>query len=128
MQGRKNRQGVDYVTKSTGLDYQNFLNLFGHHGKILSQPSAFGNTLTFLLDTSTWDLYTYGMTEKGEYVYDWPRPMVTVDAVVFNFDRDKWHVLLIKRGHEPFKGQWDIPGGFVGMDEELADAAGVEME
>ena len=25
------------------------------------------------------------MAEKGEYVYDWPRPMVTVDAAVFAF-------------------------------------------
>jgi hypothetical protein len=24
------------------------------------------------------------MAEKGKYIYDWPRPMVTVDAVVFS--------------------------------------------
>lgn len=54
--------------------------------------------------------------------------MVTVDTVIFAHDRDRWNVLLIKRGHEPFKGQWAIPGGFIGMDEELADAAARELQ
>jgi 8-oxo-dGTP diphosphatase len=67
------------------------------------------------------------MNKKGRYVYEWPRPMVTVDAVVFAHDRNGWKVLLIRRGHEPFKGQWAVPGGFVGMDEELEDAAAREL-
>ncbi len=62
------------------------------------------------------------MAEKGKYVYDWPRPMVTVDAAVFTFSDDKAKVLLINRGNEPFKGKWALPGGFVDMDEELEDA------
>ncbi|MFH1883901.1 MAG: NUDIX hydrolase [Planctomycetota bacterium] len=62
------------------------------------------------------------MAKKGKYVYDWPRPMVTVDAAVFTFSGDKAKVLLINRGHEPFKGKWALPGGFVNMDEELKDA------
>jgi len=67
------------------------------------------------------------MAEKKKYVYDWPRPMVTADAVVFKFDSDGAEVLLIKRRHEPFKNQWAIPGGFVGIDEELEDAAVREL-
>jgi 8-oxo-dGTP diphosphatase len=68
------------------------------------------------------------MNKKGEYVYDWPRPMVTVDAVIFAVTSDAIKLLLIKRGHEPFKGQWAIPGGFIGMDEELEDAVARELQ
>ncbi len=67
------------------------------------------------------------MNTKGKYVYDWPRPMVTVDAAVFTFSGDKARVLLINRGNEPFKGKWALPGGFVGMDEELEDAVVREL-
>ncbi len=67
------------------------------------------------------------MSKKGRYVYEWPRPMVTVDAVVFAFSGDKCRLLLIKRGSEPFEGKWAIPGGFVEMDEELEDAAAREL-
>ncbi|MDD5135375.1 MAG: NUDIX hydrolase [Phycisphaerae bacterium] len=67
------------------------------------------------------------MSEKNKYIYDWPRPMVTVDAIVFNTSGTKAKVLLIKRGNEPFKGQWAFPGGFVDMDEELKTAAAREL-
>ena len=56
------------------------------------------------------------MAKKGRYVYDWPRPMVTVDAAVFRFARGKAWLLLVERKKEPYKGQWAIPGGFVEMD------------
>jgi len=68
------------------------------------------------------------MAEKEKYVYDWPRPMVTVDAVVFTKTDDKTKVLLINRGKEPFKGKWALPGGFIDMDEELEDAVVRELE
>lgn len=68
------------------------------------------------------------MAKKGKYVYDWPRPMVTVDAVVFTKTDDKTKVLLINRGKEPFKGKWALPGGFIDMDEELEDAVVRELE
>jgi 8-oxo-dGTP diphosphatase len=68
------------------------------------------------------------MNKQGKFVYDWPRPMVTVDAVVFAVTGGTTKLLLIKRGHEPFKGQWAIPGGFIGMDEELDDAVARELQ
>lgn len=68
------------------------------------------------------------MNEKGKYVYDWPRPMVTVDAVVFAVTPDAIKLLLIKRGQEPFKGKWAFPGGFIGIDEELDDAVARELQ
>jgi 8-oxo-dGTP diphosphatase len=67
------------------------------------------------------------MAQKQKYVYDWPRPMVTVDAVVFDVSDGKPKLLLIKRANEPFKGRWAFPGGFVDMDEELQDAAAREL-
>jgi len=67
------------------------------------------------------------MAVKGKYVYEWPRPMVTVDAVVFLLSEGKAKVLLIKRKKEPFKGKWAFPGGFVEMDEELAEAVAREL-
>jgi 8-oxo-dGTP diphosphatase len=67
------------------------------------------------------------MAKQGRYIYDWPRPMVTVDALVFTLSGSVPSVLLIKRAGEPFKGQWAVPGGFVDMDEELLDAAVREL-
>ena len=68
------------------------------------------------------------MAEKGKYVYDWPRPMVTVDAIVFWIDLETPKVLLIKRNNDPFKGQWAIPGGFIELDEELDHAVARELQ
>ncbi len=67
------------------------------------------------------------MAVKGTYIYEWPRPMVTVDAAVFSFAEGKAHLLLINRKHDPYQGQWAIPGGFIEMDEELEDAVAREL-
>lgn len=67
------------------------------------------------------------VTEKGRYVYDWPRPMVTADAAVFAFIDGKTHLLLIQRKIDPYKGRWALPGGFVELDEDLPDAAAREL-
>ncbi|WP_193212409.1 NUDIX hydrolase [Luteolibacter marinus] len=62
------------------------------------------------------------------YQYEYPRPALTVDCVVFGFDGDGLQVLLIRRGIEPFLGAWALPGGFVHMDEDLPEAARRELE
>jgi len=67
------------------------------------------------------------MNQKGKYVYDWPRPMVTVDAAVFAVNDAGVKLLLINRGHEPYKGHWAFPGGFIGIDEELDNAVAREL-
>jgi mutator protein MutT len=46
------------------------------------------------------------------------RPIVGVGAVVLNGD----HVLLVKRAHEPLKGEWSLPGGVVEVGETLQAA------
>ena len=58
---------------------------------------------------------------------DYPPVAVTVDVVLFAILRDRLHVLLIKRGVEPFAGAWALPGGFVQPDEGLDAAASREL-
>ncbi|MCF8229253.1 MAG: NUDIX hydrolase [Bacteroidales bacterium] len=62
------------------------------------------------------------------YTYQYPRPSVTVDCVIFLKEDNAHKVLLIKRGRYPFEGQWAFPGGFVEMDETLAASARRELE
>lgn len=49
-------------------------------------------------------------------------PLVGVGAVVV----DNGRVLLVRRGHEPLKGQWSLPGGLLELGETLT--AGVARE
>ena len=63
------------------------------------------------------------------YTYEYPRPALTVDCIIFGLDESsKLKVLLIKRGLEPFKDHWALPGGFVDMEEDLEAAALRELE
>ena len=62
------------------------------------------------------------------HTYEYARPALTVDAVVFGLDGGELKVLLIKRGLEPFKGRWALPGGFVQEGETLDEAVARELE
>lgn len=62
------------------------------------------------------------------YTYDYPRPALTADAVVFTILQHRLHVLLIQRMHEPFASCWALPGGFVEERERAADAVVRELE
>lgn len=72
------------------------------------------------------------MSEPVLYKYRFPRPMVTVDALLYTAAAQP-RVLLIKRKNDPFSGYWALPGGFVEIDEtmeaavlrELAEETGV---
>ncbi len=55
------------------------------------------------------------------------RPSVTVDILVFTIEKNTLKVLLVKRGIEPFKGNWAIPGGFIKINESLEGAARREL-
>ncbi|WP_299009337.1 NUDIX domain-containing protein [uncultured Tenacibaculum sp.] len=52
---------------------------------------------------------------------------VAVDAVVFGYQQKELSVLLIKRGIEPFKGAWALPGGLVLENESLEHAVEREL-
>jgi len=60
---------------------------------------------------------------EKKYTYDYPRPAVTVDCVIFGFDKNQLKVLLTKRAIEPFLGKWAFPGGFIQEDENADDCA-----
>jgi 8-oxo-dGTP diphosphatase len=59
--------------------------------------------------------------------YEYPRPALTVDCVVFGLDVDDLKVLLIQRRLAPHQHQWALPGGFVRIDETLDEAARREL-
>jgi 8-oxo-dGTP diphosphatase len=62
------------------------------------------------------------------FTYDFPRPALTVDCVVFGLDGAELKVLLIRRKAAPFAERWALPGGFVEMEETLAQAAARELQ
>lgn len=62
------------------------------------------------------------------YTYQYPRPAVTVDAVIFRESKEKaLEVLLIERAHEPYANTWALPGGFVDQDESPNIAVAREL-
>lgn len=61
------------------------------------------------------------------YSYEYPRPALTADCIVFAHADDGIRVLLVERGNEPYKGCWAFPGGFMNMDETTAEAARREL-
>src|ERR1039457_1144576 len=50
-------------------------------------------------------------------------PLVGVGAVVVKEGR----VLLIRRGNEPMKGRWSLPGGMLELGESLTDGVAREV-
>ena len=51
------------------------------------------------------------------------RPVIGVGAVILDGDR----VLLVRRAHEPLKGEWSLPGGAVELGETLETAIAREV-
>ena len=56
-----------------------------------------------------------------------PAFAVTVDVVILTMSDGVLHVMLVRRGEDPFRGSWAVPGGFKRPDETLADAARREL-
>ncbi|MDB4975871.1 MAG: hypothetical protein JWN48_4212 [Myxococcaceae bacterium] len=61
------------------------------------------------------------------YTYEYPRPALTVDCAVIALEESSTKILLIQRDKPPAAGAWALPGGFVEIDETLADAARREL-
>jgi mutator protein MutT len=51
------------------------------------------------------------------------QPVVGVGGIILEGDR----VLLVRRGNEPLKGSWSIPGGKLHLGEKLVDAVRREI-
>lgn len=52
-----------------------------------------------------------------------PQFYVSVDCIIFGFDKGNLKLLLLKRNFEPAKGSWSLMGGFVQDGESVDDAA-----
>lgn len=63
------------------------------------------------------------------FTYQFARPVVTVDALIFFPSPEGTRVVLIERGKEPFKGKLAIPGGHFEAhgDDSLESAARREL-
>ena len=61
------------------------------------------------------------------FTYKYPHPAVTTDCVILTFHEDRLKLLLIRRGVEPYKGQWALPGGFIKMNESAEECARREL-
>ena len=94
------------------------------------------------LEELTSNVNSKGQTEEVFIAaYDhskFEKPSLTIDALLFTVcdEEDNYRkvpekvlkVLLVKRKDHPFIGQWALPGGFVGMNESLDDAARRELK
>ena len=70
---------------------------------------------------------TYLNIPEDMYTYEYPHPAVTADNVIFGFDGNQLHILLVERGLDPYKGLWALPGGFLRMDETIEQCAQREL-
>ncbi len=54
---------------------------------------------------------------------DFPRPLVTVDVVIFTVLEDALQVVLVRRPDsedEPYAGRWALPGGFIDIAQDAS--------
>lgn len=59
----------------------------------------------------------------ADFSLDFFKAAVTVDNVIFGFDDADLKVLIIKRGNEPYRDMWALPGDFVYPNENIDSAA-----
>ena len=79
---------------------------------------------------------TYSSEEEFLKDYDssnFEKLSITTDVLIFSVsneevdnyrktDKKKMSILLVKRDNYPFKDKWCLPGGFIGIDEDLDEA------
>jgi 8-oxo-dGTP diphosphatase len=53
---------------------------------------------------------------------------ISVDNVVFGFDKNDLKVLLIYRGAEPYKECWALPGDLISLDQDLDESAEIVLQ
>ncbi|MCW8974741.1 MAG: NUDIX hydrolase [Sedimenticola sp.] len=62
------------------------------------------------------------------YCYEYPHPAVTTDVAVFTLRQQQLQLLLVRRGEDPYRGMWALPGGFLEIDEDLESCAKRELK
>ena len=68
------------------------------------------------------------MTTESEFLEsyraeEFERPSVAVDVALVTVENEHLSVLVLRRGEHPHWGKWQLPGGFVNLDESLDNAA-----
>lgn len=67
--------------------------------------------------------YTYKPGDQFPFQYRYEHMGVTTDCVIFTYEDRQLKVLLVRRGADPFKGKWALPGGFLRMNETAEQGA-----
>ena len=62
-------------------------------------------------------------TACGKEVFVGPVP-----STIFITENSRREILLVKRARSPKKGWWDVPGGFVELDENVEEALAREVK
>ncbi|MGD0819058.1 MAG: NUDIX domain-containing protein [Methanomassiliicoccales archaeon] len=88
---------------------------FGNDGKIVLTES--GRSLISEFETRS-------RVARSQVRNLWKKPWMTTDGIVVIEDQ----VVLIKRGREPFKGMYALPGGIVEYGETVEDCVVREIE
>ena len=57
------------------------------------------------------------------YYSDYQKVLLSVDCIIFGFEKNKLKILIGRRQMDPGRGEWSLYGGFVRSDESLDDAA-----
>lgn len=88
----------------------------------MTQIIVFASEMDYLCGAMA-ENYTYVPGEKYPYQYKYEHMAVTTDCVIFTYEDRDLKVLLIRRGLEPFKGEWAFPGGFLRINETAREGA-----
>ena len=67
------------------------------------------------------NIYVAGAEYPYQYKYE--HMAVTTDCVMFTYEDRQLKVLLIRRGVDPYKGEWALPGGFLKITETAEQGA-----
>ncbi|HAV15071.1 MAG TPA: hypothetical protein DCX25_01965 [Candidatus Pacebacteria bacterium] len=79
------------------------------------------------LTHATWKDYPTGKIPKGEFCEHCARFNVRNSTVEIITQDAQGCILMVKRGLDPQKGWWALPGGYVDWDETLAATATREL-
>ncbi len=105
-----------------------FKYLFVSLCKINTKKSAKLSIINYQLSIINYQLSIINYQLSIMPTYKYPRPAVTTDSVIFGFDDSDLKILLIKRGIEPYKNLWALPGGFVHENESAEEGAKRELK
>lgn len=124
---QKNIDNMPHATAIRELYYTHDASFKNHlHPNVATYLENFANSDKF---ASLEESYKYITAYKESWRpkpggVPYPVTFVTVDSVVIK----SGHVLIVRRGHNPGKGQLALPGGFLNPDEEIQTGALRELK